>query len=44
MPFEYINVKKNRADLDRMFAYTHGARQVPVIVEGTKVTVGFGGT
>lgn len=40
----YINVKKNRAELDRMLALTGGRRQVPVIVEGGQVTVGFGGT
>ena len=42
--FEYLNVKKNPADLDRMLGYSGGQRRVPVIVEGDKVTVGFGGT
>lgn len=41
---EYFNVKKNAADLDRMLGYSRGERRVPVIVEGDKVTVGFGGT
>lgn len=40
----YINVKKSRADLERMLALTGGRRDVPVIVEGGRVTVGFGGT
>jgi glutaredoxin 3 len=44
VPFEYYNVKKSPADLERMLGYTFGRRQVPVIVEGGKVTVGFGGT
>ena len=44
MSFEYINVKKNPADLERMLAYSGGRRAVPVIVEGDKVTIGFGGT
>jgi glutaredoxin 3 len=44
IPFEYVNVKKNPADLKRMLGYTKGRREVPVIVEGTKVTIGFGGT
>ena len=44
VPFRYINVKKDRAELDRMLALTGGRRQVPVIVEAGKVTVGFGGT
>ena len=44
IPFEYVNVKKNAADLERMLAYSNGARRVPVIVEQAKVTIGFGGT
>lgn len=44
VPFEYLNVKKNPADLQRMLEYTHGRRQVPVIVERGRVTIGFGGT
>jgi len=44
VPFEYLNVKKNAAELERMLRYTKGQRQVPVIVEGQKVTIGFGGT
>jgi glutaredoxin len=42
---EYINVKKNPAELERMLGYSRGARRVPVIVEENgKVTIGFGGT
>ena len=41
---EYVNVKKNAADLERMLRVTNGRRQVPVIVEEGMVTVGFGGT
>jgi glutaredoxin len=41
---QYINVKKDAAGLQRMLDYSGGRRQVPVIVEGGKVTVGFGGT
>ena len=44
VPYRYINVKKDRAELDRMLALTGGRRQVPVIVEAGRVTVGFGGT
>ena len=43
-PFEYHNVKKNPAELERMLAFSRGKREVPVIVEGDKVTIGFGGT
>jgi glutaredoxin 3 len=40
----YINVKKNPAELERMLELTRGRRQVPVIVEDGRVTIGFGGT
>jgi glutaredoxin len=42
--FEYVNVKKNAADLNRMLEFTRGQRRVPVIVEGDRVIIGFGGT
>jgi glutaredoxin len=42
--FEYVNVKEDRAALDRMLACTKGRREVPVIVDGDTVTIGFGGT
>ena len=43
--FEYVDVKKSRADLDRMLELSGGVRRVPVIVEeGGKVTIGFGGS
>ena len=44
IPFRYINVKKDAAELQRMLGLTGGRRSVPVIVEGDTVTVGFGGT
>ncbi len=44
VPFEYFNVKKNPVELQRMLALSHGRRHVPVIVDGSKVTIGFGGT
>jgi hypothetical protein len=37
-------VKKDAADLQRMLGYSKGGRNVPVIVEGDKVTIGYGGT
>lgn len=45
IPFEYINVNKRAADLERMLVYSKGRRAVPVIVDdaGT-VVIGFGGT
>ena len=44
MAFDYVNVKKDAAALTRMLEYSKGRRAVPVIVEGGKVTIGFGGT
>lgn len=44
IPAQYVNVKKNPAELERMLTYSKGARRVPVIVEDGKVTIGFGGT
>jgi glutaredoxin 3 len=37
-------VKKSAADLQEMLALTPGRRDVPVVVEDGKVTIGFGGT
>lgn len=44
VPFEYVNVKQRPEQLERMLEFSHGKRAVPVIVEGEKVTIGFGGT
>ena len=44
MAFEYINVKKNAAELQRMLGFSKGRRAVPVIVDNDQVTIGFGGT
>jgi len=42
--FEYLNVKKNPSELDRMLQYSGGRRDVPVIVEADgRVTIGFNG-
>lgn len=37
-------MKKDRAGFDRMLAFSGGSRAVPVIVDGEKVTIGFGGS
>jgi len=39
-----VNVKKDRADLARMLTFSKGVREVPVIVDGARVAIGFGGT
>jgi glutaredoxin 3 len=44
IPFEYVNVRKNAADLARMLELSGGVREVPVIVDNGSVTIGFGGT
>lgn len=45
VPVQYVNVKKNAADLERMLTFSQGRRAVPVIVEEDgSVTIGFGGT
>lgn len=41
---QYLNVLSDQALLDEMLALTRGSRRVPVIVEGTKVTIGHGGS
>ena len=41
---EYHDVKQDAAKLDDMLRYSKGQRKVPVIVEGDKVTVGYGGS
>jgi glutaredoxin len=38
-----VNVDEDPEKLKEMFALTGGKRQVPVIVEGDKVSVGFAG-
>jgi hypothetical protein len=41
---EYRNVARDRAALAAMLTHSGGRREVPVIVEGAKVTIGFGGS
>jgi glutaredoxin 3 len=41
---EYIDVKVNAGKLEEMLKLSKGKRKVPVIVEGEKVTVGYGGS
>jgi glutaredoxin len=37
-------VKASPPDLDAMLEHSKGKRSVPVIVEGGRVTIGYGGT
>jgi hypothetical protein len=37
-------VKKDEAKLRDMVAWSNGERKVPVIVEGERVTIGYGGS
>lgn len=41
---EFVEVTTKREQLEEMLEYTGGVRKVPVIVQGEKVTVGYGGT
>lgn len=41
--FDYYNVIQEPDHLETMLQYSKGARKVPVIVEGEKVTIGFEG-
>jgi hypothetical protein len=41
---DYRNVKASPDALAEMLRTSGGEREVPVIVEGGRVTVGFGGT
>jgi glutaredoxin len=40
---EYIDVQSDKAKLQEMLKLSGGARQVPVIVEGGRVKIGYGG-
>ena len=44
MPFTYLNVQQDKRAMERMLEVSKGMRQVPVIVEDGKVSIGFGGT
>jgi len=39
-----VDVKASRENMDRMLAASGGKRDVPVIVAGDEVTIGYGGT
>jgi glutaredoxin len=39
-----VDVKLDPAKLQEMLKFSGGSRQVPVIVKGTEVTIGYGGT
>ncbi len=41
---EYYDVRADPTKLEEMLKYSKGVREVPVIVEGDKVTIGDGGT
>lgn len=43
MSFQYADVTRDKAAMRRMLEYSQGRRDVPVIVEGGKVTIGFEG-
>jgi len=40
---EYYDVRHDSDKMEAMLKYSEGKRKVPVIVEGSKVTIGFNG-
>lgn len=41
---EFLDVKVDSDNLDRMLLLSDGRKRVPVILEGEKVTIGFKGS
>ena len=41
---DYRDVQKDPSLIHEMMDKSGGRRQVPVIIEGSKVTIGYGGT
>ena len=41
---KYVDVKSDSAKLQEMLKLSGGVRQVPVIIEAGKVTIGYGGS
>jgi hypothetical protein len=37
-------VKESAADLERMLSFSKGRRDVPVILEDGRITIGYGGS
>lgn len=40
----YVDIVEEKDKLDEMLKFSNGVRKVPVIVEGDKVEIGYGGT
>jgi glutaredoxin len=41
---DYRDVEKDRSLVDEMVVRSEGRKRVPVIIDGKKVTIGYGGT
>jgi len=41
---KYFDVESDSKKMEEMLRFSKGVRNVPVIVEGSKVTVGYGGS
>ena len=41
---KYFDVESDSKKLEEMLKYSGGVRKVPVIIEGGKATIGYGGT
>jgi hypothetical protein len=44
MTVVYRDVQEDAQALEEMLRLTHGNRRVPVMVEGEKIDIGFGGS
>ncbi len=44
MAAKYFDVKQDSEKLKEMLRHSKGERKVPVIVEGEKVSIGYGGS
>jgi len=39
-----VDVKSDKKGMDEMLKISGGKREVPVVVDGDRVTIGYGGT
>jgi glutaredoxin 3 len=41
--FQYVDVTRDPAGMKKMLQYSKGEREVPVVVDGGRVTIGYAG-
>lgn len=42
--FQYVDVTRDKAGMKKMLDFSKGSRDVPVIVDNGRVTIGYGGS